>query len=376
MGQPAFEVKELIEKHNIKVFSSNYSLYADMSARVMKVLSSFSPTLEVYSIDEAFLDLTNLHIHIRDLTDFGQKIRSTALQYTGIPVSVGIAGTKTLAKIANETVKKNPQYEGVLDLSALTDKEVDAILEKIPVDDVWGIGYRYGYFLKKVRGIENAKDLKYADVKWIRQNLTVLGERTVLELRGTSCIPLETERPPKKGIMSAKRFGKEVTSFSELEEAVATYTARVAEKLRSQDSLSSSITVFIHTSYYKKNTPYYSKSATRRIPYPTSYTPDLIKHALEGLKEIYIDGFKYQKAGVYLTKITPQDFLQPDLFGDFDLDKHYRQAWLMLIIDALNQIFGRDTIFFAVQGIGRSWRMKQEHLSGHYTTKWSEILTI
>src|SRR6266566_311996 len=294
MGQPAFECREIIEKHNIKIFSSNYSLYADMSERVLRVLRDFSPTLEAYSIDEAFLDLSNLDR--ADLTSFGREVKATVLRYTGIPVSVGIASTKTLSKIANELVKKHPEYEGVLDLTGLTEQEVDALLERIPIDDVWGIGYRYGYFLKKARGIENAKDLKEADIRWIRKHLTVVGERTVYELRGMACIPLETEKPPKKGII----------------------------------------------------------------------------YALEALRKIYKDGFTYQKAGVYLTKMVPEDHVQPDLFGDFDLERHYRQARLMCIIDAINSVFGRDTLFFAVQGVSRPWKTRQGHVSPHYTTKWSD----
>ena len=374
MGQPAFECREIIEKHNIKIFSSNYSLYADMSERVLRVLRDFSPTLEAYSIDEAFLDLSNLDR--ADFTRFGREVKATVMRYTGIPVSVGIASTKTLSKIANELVKKHPEYEGVLDLTGLTEQEVDALLEKIPIDDVWGIGYRYAYFLKKARGIENAKDLKEADIRWIRKHLTVVGERTVYELRGMACIPLETEKPPKKGIMSAKSFGRQVTQLEQLEEAVANYTARCAEKLRSQHSLAASITVFIHSSYFKKNTPYYSNTTTMRLAYPTAYTPELIIYALEALRKIYKDGFMYQKAGVYLTKMVPEDHVQPDLFGDFDLERHYRQARLMCIIDAINSVFGRDTLFFAVQGVSRPWKMRQGHVSPHYTTKWSDILTI
>ena len=362
MGQPVFQIVELIEEHNIQVFSSNYSLYADLSARVMKVLSQFSPALETYSIDEAFLDLTSLSID--DLTEFGRTIKDRVLQRTGIPVSVGIAPTKCLTKIANEIVKQDVQYQGVLDLSTLSDQEVDARLATVAIEDVWGIGHKYARFLSN-HGILTAKDLKYADGKWIRRYLTVTGERIVLELRGTACIPLEIERPPKQGIMSSKTFGREIKSRSEMEEAIANYVARAAEKLRQQDSLTSRLTIFIKTN-----------SFTINFPYPTAFTPDLLKHALEGLKMIYQEGYSYYKAGVYLSRITPQSFLQPDLFGNFSLVEHYRQARFMAIVDALNNIYGHDTLLFAIQGITRSWKMRQLKLSNHFTSQWSEILKI
>jgi DNA polymerase V len=373
MGQPVFACEELISKHHIQVFSSNYSLYADMSARVMHVLAQFSPRLEVYSIDEAFLDLSALNID--DLTEFGRVIKARVLQFTGIQVSVGIASTKTLCKIANERVKKDARYQGVLDLSALSPQAMDEVLSHIAIEDVWGIGDKYSLFLMN-HGILDAKNLKYADEKWIRRHLTVVGERTVLELQGTACIPLEIQRPAKKGIMCSKSFGRDVTRFEELEEVVATYTARAAEKLRSQDSLASCITVFIRTNAFKKDSPQYSNSFSLRIPYPTAFTPELIRYALNGLKAMYRDGYSYKKAGVYLTRIVPQEAVQPDLFAEFSLYDYYKQARLMYIVDAINKIYGRDILFFAIQGITRSWKMRQSRLSSRFTTQWSEILTI
>jgi len=372
MGQPIFECEELIRKHNIQIFSSNYSLYADMSARVMKVLSQFSSRLEVYSIDEAFLDLSEQIID--DLSEFGRTIKARVLQFTGIPVSIGIASTKCLTKVANEIVKKDARYEGVLDFTALSEQATDEMLAKVAIEDVWGIGSKYSLFLMN-HGILSAKDLKYADEKWIRRYLTVVGERIVLELRGTACIPLEAERPAKKGIMCSKSFGRDVTRLEELEEIIATYTARAAEKLRSQDSLTSWITVFIRRKALK-DTPQYSNSFSQRIPYPTAFTPELIRYALKVLRAMYRDGYNYKKAGVFLTKIIPQDGVQPDLFSEFSLYDYYKQARLMYLIDAINKMYGRDTLFFAVQGITRPWKMRQSRLSGHFTTRWSDILTI
>ncbi len=373
MGQPVFECQALIKQHGIQVFSSNYSLYADMSDRVMAILSTFSPRMEVYSIDEAFLELTDLCIN--DLTEFGRTIKSKLQQYTGIPVSVGIAPTKSLTKIANEMVKKEPQFGGVLDLTRLSDQEIDEILARVTIEDVWGIGPKYALFLRNY-GISTAKDLKYADEKWVRRHLTVTGARIVFELRGIACIPLEEERPPKQGIMCAKTFGREITSLEEMQEAITTYAARAVEKLRDQDSLTSCLTIFIKTNPFQKNSEQYSNSFTMNIPHPTAFTPDILKYALEGLSVMYREGYRYYKAGVYLTKLSPQSSIQPDLFGEFSLSQHYKQAHLMAIVDAINKIYGRDTLIFAIQGITRSWKMRQLRLSSHFTTNWSEILTI
>lgn len=373
MGQPFFQCQGIIERHNVQVFSSNYSLYAELSSRILKVLAQFSPVVESYSIDEAFLSLGELAID--DLTDYGQMIKARVMQYTGIPVSVGIASTKCLAKIATEIVKTDPAYEGVLDLTQLSKEELDALLAKVAIEDVWGIGPKYSLFLGNY-GITTAKHLKDADQKWIRRYLTVVGERIVLELRGVSCIPLETERPPKKGIMCSKTFGKEITTLDELTEAVATYTARAAEKLRQQDSLAGSLTVFICTNTFNQNIPQYSNSFTVSIPYPTAFTPELVRHALAGLQAMYKDGFRYKKAGVYLSQITPLDAVQPDLFGAYSLAQHVREARLMAIVDAINRIYGRDTLFLAVQGATRTWAMQRRRLSPQYTSRWEEILTI
>ncbi len=373
MGQPAFEIKELIEKHNIVLFSSNYTLYADMSSRVMKVLAEFSEHLETYSIDEAFLDLTDSKAP--DLTDLGREIKERVLQHTGIPVSIGIAPSKTLTKIACEVVKKGPAYGGVLDLCKLTDAQIDEVLEKVSIEDVWGIGHQYTKFLRS-KGINTARDLKYANPKFIRKHLTVNGERMVLELGGISCIPLEEEIKPKKGIMCSRMFSKDITSREELEEAISTYAARAAEKLRGQDCLTSEISVFIRSNDFKKDLPHYSNFRDVRLPYPTAFTPEIIKYALLILGDIYRPGYNYKKAGVYLSRIIPQDYLQPDLFGEFSMQSHFKKLRLMYIVDAINKAYGRDTLFFAIQGIKRDWKMKQLKLSSRFTTKWSEILLV
>lgn len=374
MGQPVFEIADLIKKHHIHVLSSNYSLYADMSRRVMHILAQFSPHQEMYSIDECFLELTDQSIE--DLTDFGRTMKERVKQHTGIPVSVGVAPTKCLAKIASEIVKSDPGYAGVLDLSALSEQQVDELLAKVAIGDVWGIGQKYALFLSNY-GITTAKELKYADEKWIRRYLTVTGARIVFELRGICCLPLEEGTPAKQGIMCAKTFGREITTPEEMQEAITTYAARAAEKLREQDSLTSCMTIFLKTNSFKKQgREQYANSFTIHFPHPTAYTPEILSKALEGLNAIFRPGYSYYKAGVFLSKITPQSSVQPDLFGDFNLPEHYRQARLMAVVDAINRIYGRDSLIFAIQGVTRTWKMRQLKLSQHFTTRWSEILTI
>ncbi len=231
-------------------------------------------------------------------------------------------------------MKKDPSYHGVLDLSPLSDKGINELLATVEVADVWGIGSKYARFLTNY-GITTAKDLKYADEKWIRKYVTVTGARIVLELRGISCIPLESERPPKQAMMCAKTFGREVTTLEDMQEAITTYAARVAEKLREQDSLTSRITVFVRTNALKQTIDQYSNSFTIELAYPTAFTPEILSHALTGLNAIYRPGYQYSKAGVFLSHITPQSALQPDLFGDFSLTTHLRQARLMMIVDAI-----------------------------------------
>ncbi len=371
MGQPVFEIADLIKKHQVQVFSSNYSLYADMSRRVMQALAAFTPRMETYSIDEAFLELTPAAID--DVAELGRTIKARVWQYVGVPVSVGLAPTKCLAKIACEIVKSDPQYGGVLEVAGLGERERDALLERVAIEDVWGIGSKYARFLRNY-GIATARDLKYADEQWIRKHLTIVGARIVQELRGTVCLPLEVERPPKQGIMCSKTFGREITSQEEMREAIATYAARAAEKLREQDSLASSITIFIKTNTFKQGIEQYSNSFTMPLPYPTAFTPDIVRSALDGLKAMYREGYRYYKAGVSLAKITPQSAMQPDLFGDFSLYDHYRQSRLMAIVDAINRVYGRDTLIFAIQGATGNWKMRQLKLSPHFTTRWSDLL--
>jgi DNA polymerase V len=280
-----------------------------------------------------------------------------------------------LTKIACELVKDDAQYKDVLDLTSFNSQQLGAALASVAIEDVWGIGPKYARFLHNY-GVTTARDLRDADERWIRKHLTVVGARIQAELRGTSCIPLEIKRPPKQNIICSKSFGKEIASQEEMEEAVCTYMARAAEKLREQDSVAARITVFLRTNAFHEDAPQYSNSFTIDLPYPTAFTPELFKYALKGLRAIYQPGYSYKKAGVELGRITPLPVVQPDLFGEVSLHEHYRQSRLMAMVDAINSIFGRDTLFFATQGIARDWSMRQSMLSQRFTTRWDELVLV
>ncbi len=374
-GQPVFQCWHIIRSHDVQVFSSNYTLYGSMSRRFHGILAEFSPRLERYSIDEAWLELTGMEIP--DLTEFGQEVKRKVYQYTGLPIRVAIAPTKVLTKIACELLKQNEQLEDVLDLTAFSPVQLDQALAHVAIEDVWGIGANYARFLRNY-SIITAKDMRDSDELWIKRHLTIVGARIQAELRGISCFPLEETQPKKKEIICAKSFGRKVTSWTELGEAISTYTARVAEKLREQDSLASQITVFIRTNPFAIDLPQYSNSFTLDLRYPTAATPELVEQAKVCLTAIFRKGYAYDKAGVILRKITPLYMMQPDLFGEMDLQTHYQQAKVMAVTDAINRIFGRGTVVFAAQGVKRKqpWLMRQVWLSPRYTSRKEELLIV
>lgn len=374
MGEPFFKVKEIIEKNKVQVFSSNYELYADISNRVMQTLFTFTPDVEVYSIDEAFINLRNLPI--ANYTNKGLEIRERILKWIGIPVSVGIAPTKTLCKIANELVKKNKEYKGVLSLVDKSEKELNEILKQIDVSDVWGIGRQYSKKLYS-ENINTAYDFKYSNPKFIQKIMTINGLRTQEELKGISCIPLEHEIPDKKGICSSRSFGRYVTEFNELKEAISSYITIASEKLRSQNSKCYKITVFIRTNHFRINDKQYSNAKSYHFLESTSYTPDLIKAGTHLLKQIYKEGYKYQKAGVFLTEIVPENEVQNTLFNvDLFQYKSPKKDFLIKKIDEINSQFGNNSIIFASSGIKKEWKMKTEKRSPRFTTNLSELLKI
>jgi len=366
MGEPAFKIKDLLQQHKVAVFSSNYALYADMSERVMQTLRQLTPFLEVYSIDEAFIDLRRFAPHT--LPDFAGRVRQTVGQWTGIPVSVGMAPTKTLAKVANFYAKKSP--DGVYLL--LCPADIENALQQLPVAEVWGIGRQYEKLLYK-NGVETALQLRQLPDGWIQQQLGIVGLRLVHELRGISCLPAQLFTPPKKGICTSRSFGHGVTEPAPLQEAVANFAVRCAEKLRRQQSCANLLTVFIHSNPFKPHLPQYSNSITLQLPAAAQHNADLIQQALWGLQKIYRPGFVYKKAGVYVSGIVPQSGVQGNLFGQKSRE---RQTQLSKAIDALNQRMGRDTVRYAIQGYERVWKLRQEQLSPRYTTCWNELLTI
>ena len=367
MGAPIFKLMDVVKKHNIHLYSSNYTLYADMSHRVKEVLADFSPNIEPYSIDESFLLLTGFNKF--DLNEYGIEMRRKVLQWTGIPTSVGIGPTKTLAKIANKIAKKNKMCQGVFDIT--NHSRIKDFLASVEVDDVWGVGWEYAKLLKR-NGIKTALDLREANETWIRKKMTVQGLRTVLELRGISCIELEESVPDKKQIVNSRSFGKDLDKYQDVSEAIASYATRAAEKLRKQDSISGHISVWIQTNGFKDD-PQYSNSISCRLPEPTSYTPLLIKYALHLLKKIYKRGYKYKKAGVMLMDLVPAENTQFNLFTKID---HSRNEKLMEAFDKINSSWGSQTIRSAASGVARPWAMKRSRISPEYTTCWDEILRV
>ena len=366
MGVPVFQIKAEMQRHGILAFSSNYALYADLSSRVMRTLEEMAPRVEVYSIDEAFLDLTGIESAI-SLVEFGQQVRERIGHWIGITVCVGIAPTKTLAKLANHAAKKYPATQGVVDLTN-PDRQ-RRLLALVPVDDVWGVGRRLSKRLNAL-GITTALDLANASPRAIRDQFSEVLERTVRELNGESCIELEEIPPTKKQIVCSRSFGAKVTQFELLREAVCEYVTRATEKLRKEQQQAKVLTVFIRTSPFKDNEPQYSNSASGELLIPSCDTRDFIELANHLLKRIWKDGFRYAKAGVMLSDFYDPGMFQPGLFDDVSIRSNSQQ--LMSVLDTINQS-GAGKVFFAGQGTKKDWSMKREHLSPAYTTRWDQL---
>ena len=364
MGIPAFKIEDLIRKKEIYAFSSNYSLYGDLSARVMNVLSHFTPEMEVYSIDEAFLDLSGFPE--TGLAEYGRTIKQTVEKWTGIPVSIGIGETKVLAKIANRLAKKFKKTGGVLNLTGSPD--LDKVLGMVAVEDVWGIGRQHTKLLRRY-GIATALDLRNADDGWVKKHLTIVGLRLVKELRGEPCIVSEDAFAPRKQICVSRSFGKYVTTLREMEEAIATYTERASEKLRSDGSAAGVVMVFMMTNRFREG-PQYAQSTTVEMPVPTFCTQELIKYTMEGTRRLFRMGFRFNKAGVILAELVPENEIQMNLFDTIDREKSSR---LMEAIDRINGGMGKSTLKFAVAGMNQDWKTKFTRRSPRYTTSWDEI---
>lgn len=371
MGAPWFQVQGLAKKYGIIAYSSNYPLYADMSNRVMSILSQFSPEQEIYSIDECFLDLTGFQS--RNLFDYGQQIKKRIKQWTGLPVSVGMGATKTLAKLANHIAKKNPQFAGVCNLIAMNEVDRNTWFSSIGVEEIWGIGHQLAPRLARL-GIQTVLDIKMADPLIMRNHFSVMMETIIRELNSVTCLRLEEIVSPRKQIMSSRSFGRTVRDLESLQEAITLYISRAAEKLRCQQSCAGSVHVSIRTNPFSRRDPYYSNSLTIPLPSPTSDTRKLIKAALWGLGHIYKAGYAYQKAAVMLSELVPAKGCQAGLFPSGKLAD--KSSQLMATLDMINRAAGRRSVKFASEGFGQRWKMKQENKSPAYTTNWKEMLIV
>jgi len=371
MGQPWFQLKDLAKEHGIVAHSSNYALYADMSNRVMSILSTFSPQQEVYSIDECFLDFTGLQT--QNLTLYGQQIRQQVKQWTGLPVCIGIGSTKTLAKLANHIAKKNPEWNGVCDLNSLLPQQQEDWFSQIAAGEVWGIGRRLAPKLYD-RGIKTVLDLKRASPSQIRSSFSVVMEKIIREINGTPCIELEEITPVKKQIVSSRSFGIPVSDLASLEESVSLYISRAAEKLRRQQSYAGSVYITIRTSLFNEKERYYANGLTISLPTPTDDTMRLTKVALWGLRKIYRGGYRYQKAGVMLSELVSANHRQADLFGSITTES--KSSQLMAVIDQINARMGKSTLKLASEGFRQPWKMKQGNRSPSYTTRWDELICV
>ena len=365
MGDPEFKLRDLIKRENIKVFSSNYALYGDLSRRVGDVLASMVPTVETYSIDESFLNLTD--VREREVEELARELRDRVLRWTGIPTCVGLAPTKTLAKVANFIAKKRPGYRGVCDLrSPLVRAE---LLATVPVSEVWGIGGASAGKLATL-GVNTAADLAALEADDARALMTVTGGRVVYELRGISCLPLELLEPTRKGIAVTRSFGNPVTSWSEMREAIASYATRAAEKMRRYKVAAENLFVFMHTNTFN-NDPFYSNGATARFAETTNDTGEVVELAVRLGERLWRSGFRYAKTGVMITELLPETVRQPALWCDIDREKRER-AWK--IMDSLNASLGRDTVRILSSGPkAASWKLRQEHRSPRWTTCWKEL---
>ncbi|MBK1520730.1 MULTISPECIES: Y-family DNA polymerase [Enterobacter] len=371
MGEPFFKQRELFRRVGVVCFSSNYELYADMSNRVMTTLEAMSPRVEIYSIDEAFCDLTGVR-NCRDLTEFGKEIRTTVLKHTHLTVGVGIAQTKTLAKLANHAAKKwHRQTGGVVDLSNVDRQR--RLLALVPVEDVWGVGRRISIKLNAM-GIKTALDLAEQSTWTIRKHFNVVLERTVRELRGEPCLALEEFAPTKQEIVCSRSFGERITDYEEMRQAVCSYAARAAEKLRGEHQYCRFISVFVKTSPFALNELYYGNSASVKLLTPTQDSRGIIHAAVKCLDKIWKEGHRYQKAGVMLGDFFSQGVAQLNLFDDNSPRPGSEK--LMAVMDQLNTRDGRGTLYFAGQGTRPSWQMKREMLSPRYTTRFSDLLVI
>ena len=354
MGEPYFKVKKIVKQNDVRTFSTNFALYGDISRRVMKTLKYFAPEMEIYSIDEAFLNLSS--IKNENLLKHSYKIRETVLKWTGIPTSIGIATTKTLSKAANYIAKK--EKSGVVDL--INSKQVDKILSNIKINDIWGVGRQLTKFYIK-NGINTAYDLKYMHNGWIKKNTNVFGSRTAMELKGIPCVSLDPHQEKRKSCCVSRSFGKKVTKLEDLNEAITTHCLNAAEKIRLDKQTVKKITIFIRTSPFQNNKSYYSNSKSIELPIGTNDSIMLVKKALTLLESIYRKGYRYQKAGIIFSDLKDIDIYKKNLFSEINNEE--KRMKLMEAIDYTNIKYGRHSLSIAQAGFGKKWKTKRQHSS-------------
>jgi len=369
MAEPWFKMEKIAKQHGIIALSSNYTLYGDLSARVMSILSTFSTKQEIYSIDECFLDLNGFDP--QTLMDYGQTIRQTVKRNVGIPVCVGIADTKTLAKLANHCAKKGfAGRNGVCDFGRGTEAQLSKLFNRIPVGDIWGVGRKITDKLLTM-GIKTVEDLRTADPERIRAQFSVVLGRTVSELNGVPCIELEDAGTPRQQIMVSRSFGATVTALEDLSESVAEFTIRAAEKLRQDGSVAASICIYVYTNPHKEDEPQYQQSKIVPLSQPSDDTTKLVNAAITGLKAIYRSGYHYKKTGVLLMGLQPKGSIQPTLFDD--PVEQAKSDSLMSVMDAINHKMGQGSVGIFASGITQQWAMRRENKSPNYTTDWDEL---
>jgi DNA polymerase V len=370
MGTPWFEMQDLVKEHGIVGLSSNYTLYGDMSNRLVSILRLFSSHIEVYSIDESFLGLDGMGALWPNFSEYGQQIRSTVLQWTGLPVCVGIGPSKTSAKLANHIAKKVPLFAGVCDLTTMSAARMEWLFTRIDVGEVWGVGRRIAAHLAEL-GITTVQHLKLASPSMLRARFGVVMERTCRELNGVSCLELEEVAPARKQIVSSKSFGQPVLVYDDLAEALASYATRACEKLRSQQLVCGALHVFVQTNPFRTKERQYSNGVTVALPEPSCDTRTVCGLAARALKTIFLPGFRYKKCGIMLMDLAPRAVLQGQLFawGRAPEDS----ATVMAAVDAINERFGRDTVQLAAAGTVRSWAMRAGNRTPRYTTSWAEL---
>ena len=369
MCRPWFELEQEAIKLGVVAFSSNYELYANMSNRFVATLREFTPNLEVYSIDECFLDMTGMK---KDLTLYGQQIKSKVKQWTGLPICVGIGHTKTLAKLANHCAKKQPRFRGVCDLTSISTSDTNQLMQVLPVSKVWGVGSRLEAALNKL-GVDNVLRLKNSNPKRIRDRFGVVLERTVRELNGESWLELDDMLPEAKQVMSSRSFGARVTNLSDLEEAVSYHASNSSQRLRNKGLYAQAVYVFIQNSPFDK-TEYYGASLSIGLPSPTDCTIKIANAALWILKKIYRKGIYYQKCGVMLMDLVPEGGQQTDMFGYSEGDA--KATNLMATMDRINKKYSKGTIKLASEGINKVWTMRRDFKSPNYTGDWKELPVI